>query len=104
MGDGPVVLRTPYSLEFPDNYGLLIRITVTFNEATRAITGCTVFRDIGCQWGRIFVGVGADGTVESSSKVFAVPEGTTNITPAQLSTRGVSVIEDITSFQITAGP
>jgi hypothetical protein len=102
-GDGPVVLTSPYELAIQDNFGQIISITITFNNNTRAITGCTVYRDATCQWTKIFVGLGADGTPNTAAKTFNVPAGTTTITPQQLSARGVNTIEDVVSYQITAG-
>jgi hypothetical protein len=103
-GSGPEVLTSPYELSIKDNYGKIISITISFNNTTRNITGCTVFRDADCQWTKIFVGLGADGTPNSAAKTFAVPAGTTTINAQQLAARGVDTIEDVVGYQITAGP
>lgn len=90
--------------EAPDNFGNFIRITVTFNESTRALSGATVFRDAACQWTHIYIGLGADGTPDSTDKAFTVPAGTSTVTANQLRQRGLNTIEDIQALQITAGP
>lgn len=95
---------SPWVWQAPDNFGNIIRITVTFNEATRALTGATVFRDAGCQWNHIYLGLGADGTPDSTAAAFTVPAGTSSVTTNQLRQRGLDVIEDIQALQITAGP
>jgi hypothetical protein len=101
---GTGTVTSPWIWQATDNFGKFIRITITFNNATRALTGATVFRDAGCQWGHIYIGLGADGTPNSSGKSFVVPDGSTSVTANQLAQRGLNVIEDVTSLQITAGP
>jgi hypothetical protein len=105
MGTG-VPVTSPWVQEFTDYVGRAVRITVTFNEATRAITGITTYRDAGCLFPNILIGLGTDGIPDSTDKAIAVPEGTTILTNQrinQLATRGLSTIEDITALNITAG-
>lgn len=102
--DSTTPITSPWTQQFRDNFGKVIRITLTFDNTTRALSGGTVFRDVGCQWAKIYIGTGTDGTPNSTGKVFAVPEGTTNITKNQLNQRGLNVIEDVLALQITAGP
>jgi hypothetical protein len=97
MDGGPV--QTPWTQSFTDNFGKKIKITINFDNTTRAISGGTIVRDSGCQWTRIYI-----GTPDTTDKVFSVPVGTTNLTANQLSQRGLNVIEDVTALQITAGP
>lgn len=97
-------VTSPWSTTIPDNFGKIIRITVNFNNTTRVISGANVFRDADCQWTHIYIGLGANGTPETTDKVFTVSAGSTNLTANQLSQRGLNVIEDITNLQITAGP
>lgn len=107
MADNPPgLINSPYFMEFVDNQTpqRRINITVTFNNSTRAITGATVYRDADCQWRRVMIGLGDDGTPDSSVRNILVPSGTTNISAAALSSRGLDTIEDIRALQITAGP
>lgn len=97
-------LLSPWVWWATDNEGDQIRITVTFNDATRALTGATVFRDANCTYRKIYIGLGADGTPDTTTSSFAVAAGSTAITANQLRQRGLDTIEDILALQITAGP
>jgi hypothetical protein len=101
--DGPP-MSSPYVQAFQDNFGNVIRITVTFDNTTRALSGATVYRDANCQWTHIYLGLGADGTPDTTTKAFTVSAGTTNINANQLRQRGLNTIEDVLALQITAGP
>ncbi len=101
----PTPATSPWTQEFGDNDDLFIRISVEFNEATRALTRITMFRDVGCRWDRILIGLGADGIPDSTDKVIRVDEGTTVLSSTEmrrLRTAGLSTIEDIEALQITA--
>lgn len=100
--DGPRV--SPYVYSSTDHQGKIIRITVNFDNTTRGLIGSVVFRDLACVYRRIYLGRGADGTPNSTDKVFSVPAGTTNITAIQMAGFGLNVIEDVFALQITAGP
>jgi hypothetical protein len=80
----------------------MIKITVNWNNANRALTGATVFRDAACVYTKIHVGKGADGKPEHSTRTVSVPAGTTSVTAAQLSQVGLNSIDDFTTLQITA--
>lgn len=102
----PTPATSPWVQTFGDYLGRVIRITVTFNETTRAVAGITVFRDAACLFTKILIGRGPDGIPDNTDKAIAVPAGTTVLTPQQLATlasRGLSTIEDFDAFQITAG-
>lgn len=97
---------SPWVQEFGDYQGRAIRITVTFDTGTRAITGISVFRAPGCLFTKILIGVGVDGVPDSTDKAINVPAGTTVLTAQQLtalSNKGLSTIEDFEALQITAG-
>lgn len=100
-------VTSPYVWEDRDNEGDIIRITVTFNTSTRAITGITVFRDANCAYTRLFIGTGAGGNPNTTDKTVTVPAGTTVLSGAQLNqlaNRGVGTIEEFLGLQITAAP
>lgn len=99
-------VTSPWVEIFSDYIGRAIQITVTFNESTRQVTGVTVYRDVGCLFTKILVGVGPDGVPDNTSKSVTVPEGTTVLTAQQLAAlanKGLSSIEDFAETQITAG-
>jgi hypothetical protein len=100
-------LLSPWVWQALDNEGDAIRITVAFDNATRAITGITVFRDPACAYTKILIGLGTDGKPDSTDKAVSVPSGTTVLTQQQLnqlSNKGLSTIEDVLALQITAAP
>lgn len=96
--------QSPWIYEAQDNAGLALRITVAFNNSTRALTSATVHRDAGCVYARILIGTGADGTPDTTPRAFSVPVGDTTFNAGQLSGVGLNTIEDILALQITAGP
>lgn len=79
-----------------------ITITVSWNTANRALTGAVVHRDTGCAYTKILVGVGADGTPNSSTRSFTVPAGDTSFTKNQMGSVGLNTIDDFLALQITA--
>ena len=103
MADGPP-MSSPYVWEAPDNFERVIRITLAFNDTTRALTDAVLYRDAGCQWTKIYVGVGEGGSPNRTDKVFTVPEGESTFPSQSLRQIGLRTIEDILSVQITAGP
>lgn len=101
----PVVAPTsPWIYEAGDYQQNVIRITVDFDNTTLALLGATVYRDAACVYSHIYIGLGADGTPDTSPLVFTVPAGSTNITAKQLSRQGFSTYGDLNSAQVTAGP
>lgn len=100
----PYVPPNPFVVEFRDYIGKVIRITVEWSSATRALSGAVVFRDADCQYQRVYIGVGADGTPDSTPDVVLVPAGSTNITANQLRRNALRTIDDVVALQITAGP
>lgn len=104
MSGGTGTVSTPWVWQAGDYQQHVIRITVTFDNTTRVLSGSTVFRDAACMYHKIYIGLGPDGTPDTSPRVFTVPAGTTTFTAAQMSSVGLNKIEDIVSLQITAGP
>ena len=103
---GPI--QTPYVYDSGGDFaGLHITITINFNNATRALTGAVIHRDPGCQYTKIYVGLGPDGTPDSGTHTFNVGQlnGDRSFSAAQLLAVGFSTIEDVLALgQITAGP
>lgn len=96
--------QSPWVWTAADYQGNAITISVTFNNSTRAITGGSVTRDAGCVYGHVYIGVGPDGTPNTSPDVYAVPFGTTNLNKNRFTNNGLNTIEDVLALQITAGP
>jgi hypothetical protein len=90
-----------------DNLDRHVTITITFDNATRAITGATLHRDANCTYTKIYLGLGVDGTPNSTTHVFNIAgvSGDVSRTPAQMAAVGFNVIEDVIALgNITAGP
>lgn len=97
------VLQSPYVVRFDDYLQRAITITVNFDNATRSIIGAVVVRDTGCLWTHLLIGIGVDGTPDSTPRKVDVPEGTTNVGKQAFTNFGVDTIEQFQAFQITAG-
>jgi hypothetical protein len=97
-------LTSPWVWSAADYLGRTITITSNFNNATRALQASSVVRAAGCLYGHLYIGLGGDGTPDSTTKSFAVPVGTTSITANQMSAKGLNTIDDVLALQITAGP
>lgn len=100
---------SPVTIEFADNFDQVIRVSVFFDVAgpvgARPITGITVYRDGGCQWSQILVGLGAGNSPNTTDKAIDVPAGTTVLPQNrlnQLAGRGMGTVEEFRSHQITA--
>lgn len=82
-----------------------IRVTVVFDNTTRTITAINTHRDAACLYTQIAVGIGPDGTPDSSPRRWTPPVGDHVSTPQELAflaNQGVSTIEQFLTFQITA--
>lgn len=101
---GSIVGPSPWIYESADYQQNVIRITVNYDDTTHALQDAEVFRDPECVYLRIYVGIGGDGTPDSTTHVFPVPAGTTTIKRNVLSQHGFDTIEDILALQFTAGP
>jgi hypothetical protein len=90
-----------------DYQGNHVSITINYDNTTRALINATLHRDPNCMYKRIFIGLGADGTPDTTTHVFGIGnlEGDRNVTAAGLAGVGLNVIEDVFALgQITAGP
>lgn len=105
MAEGNPLPNSPMVWEFRDFEGRVLRITVAYNNSTRRIGTTTVFRQVGCLFRRIYWDLGPDGTPDTSTRTVTVPNGTTSLTRAQLTTAtGLDVVEDILDVNFTVGP
>lgn len=99
------VLQSPWVSRFADYQDKAITLSVTFNNATRSITGGSITRDAGCRFTKVLIGLGGDGVPDHTDKTFDVSglEGTQSVGKAPFTARGFSTVEDIQALQITAG-
>lgn len=103
-GDGQSSYPTsPWVVAFPDYQMNAITISVSFVPSTHALISGTITRDPGCVYSRILLGIGPDGTPDTSPNQFTVRVGTTNFSPAQMAKVGFNTMDDFLGLQITAG-
>ncbi len=98
---------SPYVYEIQDNWGKNFRITVFWEVIlTRLITGMTAYREPGCALTTWLLGVGPDGTPDTTDKkIGPLAEGTTILTGSQLELlllHGIGTIDNFVGHQITA--
>lgn len=98
----PPISVSPWTQEFRDTDGHVIRISVLFDPITRALLGAVAYRSGKCAYTRILIGLGPDGTPDSTPDVFVVPAGVTNVAAAALRRNALRTIEDVLALQITA--
>lgn len=101
-------VTSPYVYDSGGDYlGRHITITFVFDNVTRALTSGTVFRDAGCVYTKIYVGLGSDGTPDSTTHIFNVGAlaGDRSFAASQMAAAGLTTIESVLALgQITAGP
>ncbi|MGN6403382.1 hypothetical protein [Sinomonas sp.] len=101
---GTYVPPNPYIWSANDPLGNPLTISVAWRASTRALQNTTVTRDPACSLGHIYIGLGPDGTPDTSPNAYAVPTGSTTINANALKANGLSTIDDVLALQITAGP
>src|SRR5687768_12141764 len=99
----PSQTTSPWSATFADYVDKVLSITITFDNTPRAITSCTVHKDAGCQYNKLLIGLGEDGSPDSTTKSFTIPVGDTNVPVNAMAAKGIDVIEDVLGLNITAG-
>ena len=98
----PYVPPNPWVFQTFDRNGLPFSITIPWNAGNRNITGGTVYRSPGCQVSTIMIGLGPDGTPNTSENAYTVPEGSTDFAANVLRANGLNTIDDVVALQITA--
>lgn len=105
---GVIVIPNPYVYSSgPDTAAREVSISFTWNATTRLLTGITAHRDPGCQFTSILVGLGTDGTPDSTDKNIDISGlSGDRVLPAAridfLAAHGLATIDDILALQITA--
>lgn len=100
----PGPIPNPWVWESSDYQGNMIRISIDYNEGNRSITGGFGERDDACVYKKIYIGLGTDGTPDTTGHVFNVASGHQNYGKGVFTGAGLDVIEDVLNEQITAGP
>lgn len=101
----PPALVSPWSWQTQDWRGWTLSFSVTFGPLTHLILGISTFKDPDCEFTKIIIGVGPDGTPDTSTKVIPVPAGSNNVLAALLTTLatvGLTTIDNLLAEQITA--
>lgn len=98
----PYVPPNPWVWAANDRNGVELSISVPWNAQNRGVQSATVVRPSGCLLSRIFIGVGPDGTPDTSTNVYSVPVGTTSVAANILRQNGLNTIDDVIALQITA--
>lgn len=101
---GPYAPDNPWAWAANDVNGKTLSISIAWNSSSNALQGATVVRDAGCLLSVIWIGLGPDGTPNTSTNAYSVPTGTTKVNANQLAKGGLNTIMDVTALQITAGP
>lgn len=100
----PPTPANPYTWESTDFAGFRIGIVINFDNGTLSITNGTAYRDAECQYKKIYIGTGSDGTPDTTGHVFNVASGSQNLAKGQFTAAGLDTIMDVLNEQITAGP
>ena len=95
--------ENPFTYEGVDYRGRRIGFHIDWNPITRAVIEASAYRDPGCLFTKILVGVGNDGTPDSTNKKFTVPVGQTVVPKNVFNSLQIDTIDDVTAYQVTAG-
>jgi hypothetical protein len=100
---GPYVTPNPWTWMSRDYVGLAIGVSITWDSTTRLLTNCTVWRDDGCQYNNLLIGVPATAQVKTLP---APADGIADVlyTAIQMLRQGLTTIDDVEALQITASP
>jgi hypothetical protein len=96
----PVVSPFVYDSGYDSN-DRHIHIAINYDNTTRALLSANVHRDAGCQWTHVTIGIGPDGTPNTSTHQFDLSgvEGDIVVSAAQiLQASGLSTIDEINAL------
>lgn len=97
------ITTSPWVFQCVDRNNVPFKATFNFNTSTRALTSCVVARNAGCLYTQLWLGLGSDGTPNTTVDAFNAPSAITNLGAATLATAGLSTIDDVLAIQITCG-
>lgn len=86
--------------DYQDN---MISITVNWDTSDGSLMNAVVFRDPECVYTKILIGIGPDGTPDTTQHQWVVPNGETLIRASAIRNTGLMTIYDVMEYQITAG-
>lgn len=98
-GDTP----NPWEFGGTDSENREVLVSLPWDSISRALGDATTTRDDGCLYRTFLVGVGPDGTPDSTPTQFGIPEGLSQIPQATLADVGLATIDNIISQQVTLG-
>lgn len=98
-GDTP----NPWEFGGTDSENREVLVSLPWDSISRALGDATTRRDDGCLYRTFLVGVGPDGTPDSTPTQFGIPEGLSQIPQATLNGVGLTTIDDILAQQVTLG-
>jgi hypothetical protein len=93
---------SPYVYRAFDPAGYVLKVTFSFDNATRAIHDATVEREPGCSYDRLLTGVASDGSPTVLTRAWEIPEGQSLIPENDLHSRNIHDIDDLFFAGITA--
>lgn len=96
--------QTPYIYSSTDYAGKMISMTFNFSNLTRLLLSARLDRDSDCMYHTIYLGVGPDGTPNTSQYQWTTSQSLLDILLIDLTNLNLLTIEDVLAMQITAGP
>lgn len=97
------VTPNPWVYEARDYQNKVLRIEIRWSDADRDLLSAVAYRDPGCVYDTIFIGLDAEGSVNRSPDQWTVPEGETLIRNNLLKKARLRSIDDVQAVQVTAG-
>jgi len=99
-----VPLVSPWTYTTADYQGLVLSVTINFDNLLGTILTVTSRKDPGCQYSNMYFGLGADGTPETTPRQIPIAAGDSIIGISVLNGFGFLTIQQALTAQFTAGP
>lgn len=93
---------SPYVYRAFDPAGFVLRVTFSFDNATRQIRTALAEREPGCVFDRLLTGVTSEGFPTVLTRSWDIPEGSSTIPENDLHSRGIFNIDDLFYAGVTA--
>jgi len=97
-------LANPYVWRVWDDAGRQLQVSFTWVPVTRLLLGIATVRDDGMAWNRVLIGLGSDGSPDTTPWKLDVPVGNTDLTSVLtglLVGLGLTTIDNVLATQIT---
>lgn len=98
-------LPNPYVWRVWDEAGRQLQVSFSWVPVTRLLLGITTVRDEGMVWNRVLIGLGSDGSPDTTPWKLDVPVGTSDLTgilTGVLVGLGLTTIDNVLATQVTA--